>query len=129
MAHSTEPTIQNVQNENRPTTVENTPKRRPVAEPISALAKDKENGTSGNGEGNAKRQTAGNKTTKTQNKLTIGCWNIRRGLVRREKELEEILRKETVDVMFLVEADTSSINKEKDYTIAGYRTILPILGE
>ena len=31
--------------------------------------------------------------------------------------------------MFLVETDTSSINEEKDYTKAGYRTILPILGE
>ena len=70
------------------------------------------------------------KSTSTQNKFTIGCWNIRRGLVRREKELEEILRREAVDVMFLVETDTSSINEEeKDYAIAGYRTILPKLDE
>ena len=70
-----------------------------------------------------------NEFTKKQNGLTIGCWNIRRGLVRRETELKELLNKEEIDVLFLVETDTQMIGEEKDYVVQGYRTILPKLAE
>ena len=51
--------------------------------------------------------------------IKIGCWNIRRGLLRREKELEELLNRENIQIMFLVETDDTRI-KEKN-VILGFR--------
>ena len=71
---------------------------------------------------NEKRNEKDKKTLET---LKIGCWNIRRGLVKREEELKEMLRREKIDIMFLVETDTEMIREEKDYKIEGFRTTLP----
>ena len=60
------------------------------------------------------------------NKLKLCCWNIRRGLVKREHEINELLRKEKLDVLFLVETDSYVILEEKDYTITGFKTVFPL---
>ena len=52
--------------------------------------------------------------------LKVVSWNIRRGLVTRELELKNILRKEQIDIIFLTEADTRAISTESDYQIEGY---------
>ena len=58
----------------------------------------------------------------TVSKLTVGCWNIRRGLILREKEIENLIRSRKAGIMFLVETDSRMINEEKDYGIENYRT-------
>ena len=60
------------------------------------------------------------------NALVCCTWNIRRGLIKREIELIDLLKSENVDVIFLTETDTKSLSKEEDYCIQGYKTILPI---
>ena len=62
----------------------------------------------------------------TENELRLCCWNIRRGLVKREHEITELLRKEKLDVLFLVETDSYAIMEEKDYIIPGLKTIFPL---
>ena len=62
--------------------------------------------------------------TETKKELTLGCWNLRRGLIKREHEITELLKRQNLDVLFLVETDTASIKNEKDYRISGYKTIL-----
>ena len=52
--------------------------------------------------------------------IKIGCWNIRRGLLRREKELEELLNRENIQIMFLVETDDSMIKEKNDNRIRNY---------
>ena len=52
-------------------------------------------------------------------------WNIRRGLITREKELKEILNKESIDIAFITETDTTLLAKEENYLITGYKTIFP----
>ena len=61
--------------------------------------------------------------TKTLEKrhLIIGTWNVRRGLVRRELEIIELLRKENLDVLFLTETDTKRSNLA-NYSLQGYST-------
>ena len=54
---------------------------------------------------------------------TVGCWNIRRGLVKREKEIVNIIQSNKIKIMFLVEVDSSMINEEKDFRIENYATI------
>ena len=49
--------------------------------------------------------------------------------VRREKELEELLKREKIMIMFLVEADSSQIKQASEYTIKGYKTIIPEIEE
>ena len=39
----------------------------------------------------------------------MACWNVRRGLIKREKEIEEMLREHQLDILFLVETDTNII--------------------
>lgn len=92
--------------------METTPRGKPLGKPIN---KDK-NGRENGGE---------KEERKNDNQIRIGCWNIRRGLIRREEELKELLRKENLDIMFLVETDTRSIKEEKDYKIGEYKTVLP----
>ena len=41
--------------------------------------------------------------------LKICCWNIRKGLVKRETELKMLLAEENIDVLFLTETDTKAI--------------------
>ena len=65
-------------------------------------------------------------TLKNQSNALVCCtWNIRRGLVKRESELKDLLTSENIDVIFLTETDTKCLCKEEDYFIQGYKTILP----
>ena len=59
-----------------------------------------------------------------EQQLKICSWNIRRGLIKRELELKNILKSEKVNIMFLVETDLTMLNGKEDYKIEGYETIL-----
>jgi len=59
-----------------------------------------------------------------EQQLKICSWNIRRGLIKRELELKNILNSEKVNIMFLVETDITMLNGKKEYKIEGYETIL-----
>ena len=61
--------------------------------------------------------------TKKGDMLNCATWNVRRGLVLREIEIKEILVNEKIDIFFLTETDTKSINCETDYKILGFETI------
>ena len=95
------PIVQIFQDQNRPTTVENPNQGRPLGKPITSYLKPKKKPPEIDG----KRS----KATKKDTRLTIGCWNIRRGLLRREEEMKELLNKDKIDIMFLVETDTEMI--------------------
>ena len=56
--------------------------------------------------------------------LKICSWNIRRGLIKRELELKDMLNSEKLNIMFLVETDTKLSNGKSDYKIEGYATVL-----
>ena len=43
--------------------------------------------------------------TKEQ-KLKIGTWNIRRGIIKRELEIAQLLENEGLDILFLTKTDT-----------------------
>ena len=51
--------------------------------------------------------------------LKICSWNIRRGLIKRELELKDMLNSEKMNIMFLVETDTKLPNGKSDYKIEG----------
>ena len=55
--------------------------------------------------------------------INAACWNVRRGLSKREKEIEEMLRVYQLDILFLLETDTTMILEEKDYKLKGFNTI------
>ena len=42
----------------------------------------------------------------------------------REQELSDMITKNKLNVVFLVETDTSAINTETDFRIAGFKTII-----
>ena len=74
--------------------------------------------------------TTMNKMNKVQipkniDSLKIGCWNIRRGLLKRELEIVNLIEEQKLDVLTLVETDTMNLNSENDYVIKGFKTILP----
>ena len=52
----------------------------------------------------------------------VCSWNIRRGLVKRELELIELIKSHKLDIIFLVETDSNVIQTEKDYKIEGFKT-------
>ena len=63
--------------------------------------------------------------SKTGNKLINICsWNIRRGLLIREEELKEMIKTKNLNIIFLVETDTTSVNSENDYKVPGFKTIV-----
>ena len=62
--------------------------------------------------------------TKNVSKLTIGCWNIRRGILTREMETREILKNEHLNVLFLVETDVILENGKDSYKIENYQTVV-----
>ena len=63
------------------------------------------------------------KSPKTSNQaLNVCSWNVRRGLQIREEEIKDVLSSNEVDIIFLVETDTYSVNSESDYVIQGYKT-------
>ena len=58
--------------------------------------------------------------------LITGCWNIRRGLLKREHEIKDMLTSQKLDILFLVETDTNAILEEKDYKLTGYQTVFAL---
>ena len=44
-------------------------------------------------------------------------------MIKREKEIEEMLNVYNLDILYLVETDTKMILEEKDYKVKGYRTV------
>ena len=70
-----------------------------------------------------KRETR-HENGKNNQEINVGCWNIRRGLVIREKELMEIIKENSLDIVFLAETDTTAVNNENDYLIAGFKTLV-----
>ena len=61
--------------------------------------------------------------------MKVCCWNIRRGLLKREHEIKNLLTEEDLDVLFLVETDTYAILEEGDYKVTGYKTVFPLKEE
>ena len=53
--------------------------------------------------------------------MTIGTWNIRRGLIKRENEIINLLSCENLDVLFLTETDTQ-FSSACSYNIKGFTT-------
>ena len=47
----------------------------------------------------------------------IGCWNVQRGLLKRETEIKNLIQEQDLDVLILVETDTNMLSSEKDYMI------------
>ena len=60
----------------------------------------------------------------TLKNINICSWNIRRGLIIRELELREMIKKSLVNIIFLVETDTVAVNDESDYKIQGFKTVV-----
>jgi hypothetical protein len=54
--------------------------------------------------------------------LIICTWNIKRGLVKRELEIKELLKREDIDIIFLTETDIK-LSSEDDYQIEGFKTV------
>ena len=53
--------------------------------------------------------------------LSIGTWNVRRGLIKRELEISNLLQSDDLDILFLTETDIKKQNVI-DYKIKGYTT-------
>ena len=62
------------------------------------------------------------KKTEKPQKIKYACWNVRRGLIKQELEVKNILKEERIDIMFLVEVDTNLIKIKTDFILAGYET-------
>ena len=63
------------------------------------------------------------KSSKNYEDQNLGCWNIRRGLVKRELEILELCSNKNLSVLFLTETDSFQINEAKDYQLPGYSTL------
>ena len=74
---------------------------------------------------NAAEKPESGPVTAKQLQLNICCWNIRRGLAKREIEIVNLLESQKIDVLFLVETDTNIITEENDFKIKGYSTVFP----
>ena len=68
-----------------------------------------------------KRFTVLTKTLKKTNPkdLIVCSWNIQKGLIKREEELKDMLNKESIDIMFLMETDNKNLITESDFQIEG----------
>ena len=66
------------------------------------------------------RNARTNNKQETRRQLNIGTWNVRRGLVRRENEINDILKTHEVDIFFLTETDTKNA---KSFNLPGYTTM------
>ena len=55
--------------------------------------------------------------------LNIGCWNIRKGITTKEQEIIHLLKVEKLDILFLTEVDSRSLQEECEYNIQGFKTI------
>ena len=49
---------------------------------------------------------------------------MRRGLIKHEIAIKELLKNENLDVLFLVETDTKTLKSSSEYIFKGYDTIL-----
>ena len=56
--------------------------------------------------------------------IRVCSWNIRRGLIIREQELKNIIKQNKLNIIFLVETDTNAVNKESDFKIEGFKTVV-----
>ena len=74
-------------------------------------------------------QNIDSKSKTNKHNLTCATWNIRRGLITREKEISNLLLSEDIDLIFLTETDNKNIQKEDNYVIQGYKTILPLFNK
>ena len=63
------------------------------------------------------------KQTNPVSLINLGCWNIRRGLVKRELEIIDLINSNNLAVLFLVETDSHLINEKKDFGL--YCNMLP----
>ena len=70
------------------------------------------------------KSTSRREQSKTFQHLTIGCWYIRRGLIKCETELKNILETEKINIMFLVETDVILLNGKEDYKLEGFSTVI-----
>jgi exonuclease III len=93
---------------------------------VKALRKQNQNQKT---EQNRKKENtdSGNRGTHRKEK-TIGTWNIRRGLIKRENEIVEILTSQNIDVLFLTETDTKRSDAEK-FVIKGFNTVMQRVSE
>jgi hypothetical protein len=60
---------------------------------------------------NKNKKSNQNKNVKVESNsrdLHIGTWNVRRGLVKRENEITNLLLSDDLDVLFLTETDIKS---------------------
>ena len=74
-------------------------------------------------------QTKKNQNNGTYRKeKTIGTWNMRRGLIKRENEILDILTSQNIDVLFLTETDTKRSDAEK-FVIKGFNTVIQRVSE
>ena len=64
--------------------------------------------------------------TKKANEQTIkiATWNIKRGLLKRELEIIELIESEKIDLLFLTETDIV-LESESEYKIKGFNTFFP----
>ena len=62
------------------------------------------------------------KSDKSKNKFKVATWNIKRGLVKRELEIKELLKNEEINILFLTESDII-LGKTDDYKIEGFTTV------
>ena len=51
---------------------------------------------------------------------------MRRGLLKRETEIINLIHDQKLDVLILVETDTTMISNDKDYMIPGFKTWIQI---
>ena len=51
---------------------------------------------------------------------------MRRGLLKRETEIINLIQDQKLDVLILVETDAKMISNDKDYMIPGFKTWIPI---
>ena len=56
--------------------------------------------------------------------INVSSWNIRRGLIIREQELKDIITQNELNIVFLVETDSTAISTEADFKIQGFKTIV-----
>ena len=59
-----------------------------------------------------------------ETELKNGCWNIRRGLIRRERDIKNLINQEKMEVLFLVEKDSVMVKAPEDFKVEGFTTII-----
>ena len=63
-------------------------------------------------------------TVLNKKQVRVCSWNIRRGLILREQEIINLIKQNSINILFLVETDTNEVNVDTDYTIQGFKTII-----